>query len=75
MAWQVWLQCGVQIARLTDQVCFVAQGGDPERNAASDWKPVKIMKELLTCVCIANDSSKPDLDYLQLIERHLSGTM
>ena len=45
MAWYVWLQCGVQIAWLIEPVCFVAQGGDLERNAAYDGNPMKITKE------------------------------
>ena len=44
------------------QVCFVEQGGDLERNATSDGKPMKIMKEItcmmLICGYAADDSSK-----------------
>ena len=77
MARQVWLQCVEQIAWLMEPVCFVAQGGDIERNAASDGKPMQITKAingvLLTCGYIADDSSKLVLDYLYLVERLLSG--
>ena len=48
-------------------VCFIAQGGGLERNAASDGKPMQITKEingvLLTCGYITDDSSKLVLDY------------
>ena len=64
----VWLQCVKQIAWLMEPVCFVAQGVDLERNAASDGKPMQITKEingvLLTCDYIADNSSKLLLDYL-----------
>ena len=42
----VWLQCGVQIAWLTEPLCFLAQGGDLEYNVASHGKPMKITKEI-----------------------------
>ena len=49
-------------------VCFVAQGGDLERNATSDGKPIQITKEindvLLMCGYIADNSSKLVLEYL-----------
>ena len=37
---------GMRIAWLIEPVCFVAQGGDLERNAVSDGKPMKITKEI-----------------------------
>ena len=62
MAWHVWLQFVEQIACLMEPVCFVAQGGDHERNEISDEKPMQITKEinglLLTCGYIADVSSK-----------------
>ena len=68
MAWYVWLQCVEQIAWLIEPICFVAQSGDLERNAASDGKSMQITKEincvLLMCGYIADDSSKLVLDYL-----------
>ena len=64
----VRLQCVEQIALLMEPVCFVAQGGDLERNAASDGKSMQITKDingvLLTCGYIADDSSKLVLNYL-----------
>ena len=51
---------------MIDPVCFVAQGGDLERNAASDENLMHITKEidglLLMCDYVANDSSKLILD-------------
>ena len=48
-----------------EPVRFAAQGGDLERNATSDGKPMQITKEinglLLTCGYIADDSSKHKL--------------
>ena len=38
--------CVEQIAWLMEPVCFVAQGGDLERNVASDGKPMQITKEI-----------------------------
>ena len=68
MAWHAWLQCVEQIAWLMKLVCFVAQGGDLERNAASDGKPMQITKKingvLLTCGNIADNVSKLVLDYM-----------
>ena len=62
------LQCVEQIACLMVPVCFVAQGGDLDRNSAADGKPMQIKKEingvLLTCGYIAGNSSKLVLDYL-----------
>ena len=64
---------------MIEPVCSIAQGADLERNAASDGKPMKIMKEigdvLLMYGYIADDSSKPVLDSLQLVEQLLSGAM
>ena len=66
--WHVWLQCVEQIPWLIELVCFVVQGDDLERNAASDGKPMQITKEinglLLTCGYIADNSRKFVLDYL-----------
>ena len=57
----------------------VTQGGDVERNAASDGKPMQITKEingvLLTCGYAVDDSSKLVLDSLKLLERLLSDTV
>ena len=68
MAWHVWLQCVEQIAWLMKPVCFVAQGGDLEHDAASDGKLMQITKEingvLLTCGYIADDAILHALDYL-----------
>ena len=51
-----------------EPVCFIAHGGDLERNAASHWKPMQITKKiagvLLTCGYVADDSSKLVLDHL-----------
>ena len=47
-------------------VCLVAQGGDLERNAASDGKSMQIKEEiddvLLMCGNVADDSSSLVLD-------------
>ena len=55
-----------------DSLVDEAQGGDLERNAASDGKPMHITKEingvLLTCGYVADDSSKLVLHYLSLVE-------
>ena len=79
MAWHIWLQCGMQIARLMDPVCFVALGGDLERNATSDEKLMQIMKEidgvLLTSGYAADDLSVLVVNSLQLVQQLLSGTM
>ena len=52
---------------MTEAVSFVAQGGDLERNAAADGKPIQITKEidgvLRTCGYVADDSSKLVLDH------------
>ena len=62
-----------------EPVCFIAQGGDIERHAASDGKLMQITKEindvLLTCGYIADDSSKLVLDYLYIVELLLNGTI
>ena len=62
----------MQISWLIEPVCLVTQGGDLERNAASDGKPMQITKEidgvLLTFGYVADDSSKLVLDSLQLVE-------
>ena len=69
----------MQIAWLIELVCFVAQGGDLERNVASDGKPMKITKEtvsaLVTYGYVADDSSKLVPDSLKLVERLLSGAI
>ena len=50
-------------------ICFVAQDGDLEHNAASDRKPMKITKEIdgvpLACDYVADDSSKLVLNALR----------
>ena len=76
-ALHVWLQCGERIPWSIEPVCFVAQGGDLERNAASNGKPVQITKEiegalLLTYGYIASDSSKLVLDSLHPADKMLS---
>ena len=48
--------------------CFVAQGGDLERNATSDGKPMQTIKEEINDASdvgyIADDFSKLVLDYI-----------
>ena len=66
-------------AWLIEPVCFVAQGGNPKRKAASDKKPMQVMKEiysvLLKCGYVADGMSKLVLDSLQLVERLLNSIM
>ena len=68
----------MQIAWSIEPVCSVAQGGDRERNAASDGTPMKVTKDidvvLLTFGYVADDSSKLVLDSLQPVRRRISGT-
>ena len=68
----------LRIAWLIESVCFVAQGGDLEPNAASHRKPMQITKEidcvLLFCGYLTDNLSKIVVD-CALVERLLSSTM
>ena len=73
----MWLQHSIEIARLNVPMCFETKCGHFEGDPASNWQPVKSMKQicgvLVTFVDITNHTCQTILHELQFFYDFIAG--